>query len=107
MLKYTDASLRRLERQDARRLRRRQGVALLHLVSPSCVSILYLGKHADGWYDEGRYDSHDRTRGRLQEAPHFRMKLRSAFKADTDLAAAEIRGIIVADLGRIEAVLRK
>jgi hypothetical protein len=67
-------------------------------------SIVFLRQHEDGWYDELRYDSHDRTRGRYQMAPHLHLKVRSAFKADTNQAESEIRGIIESELFRIEAV---
>jgi hypothetical protein len=67
-------------------------------------SIVFLRKIDDGWYDEVRYDSHDRTRGRYQKAPHFHMKMRSAFKADTGSAEAELWDIIRKELPRIEAI---
>jgi hypothetical protein len=70
-------------------------------------SILYLRMHEDGWYDEVRYDSHDRTRGGFQQAPHLHVKLRSAFKSDTRIAEAEILGIIETGLPGIEAVARR
>lgn len=69
-------------------------------------SVLYLRQTDDDWYDEIRYDSHDRTRGRFQEAPHFHMKLRSAFKSNTEVAEAEIRGIVETVVPGIEAVVR-
>ncbi len=70
---------------------------------PRC-SIIFLRKQEDGWYDEIRYDSHDRTRGRFRPAPHFHMKLKSAFKEDTPRAEAEIQDIIEMALQRIESV---
>ena len=70
-------------------------------------SILYVRQHADGWYDEIRYDSHDRTRGTVQFLPHFHMKVRSAFKKDTEIAETEIRDIIETHLPEIEVVLRR
>jgi hypothetical protein len=47
-----------------------------------------------GWYDEIRYDSHDRKRGRAVMAPHFHMKLQSALKANADAAVEEIQEMI-------------
>jgi len=70
-------------------------------------SIVYLRKHVDGWYDEIRYDSHDRTRGRNQVAPHFHIKVRSSFKSDTGLAEQEIRDIIEVEVERILAIARQ
>ena len=70
----------------------------------SRYSVVYLRKHADGWYDEARYDSHDRTRGKFQEAPHFHLKLRSPFKTETDAAEQEIRDIIEKELASIELI---
>ena len=67
-------------------------------------SIIFLRKYEDGWYDEVRYDSHERTRGRFRAAPHLHMKLKSAFKEDTARAEAEIQGIIETALSGIEAV---
>lgn len=46
------------------------------------------------WYDEIRYDSHERKKGRSVLAPHLHIKLQSAFKPDTDRAVEEIREII-------------
>jgi len=46
------------------------------------------------WYDQIRYDSHERKKGRLVAAPHLHLKVKSAFKEDADRATAEIRTII-------------
>jgi len=67
-------------------------------------SIIFLRKHEDGWYDEVRYDSHDRTRGRMRLAPHLHVKVKSSFKGDTARAEAEIQGIIQTAVSGIEAV---
>ncbi|HXK04497.1 MAG TPA: hypothetical protein VMS37_18995 [Verrucomicrobiae bacterium] len=58
-------------------------------------SIVFLRKRSDGWYDEVRYDSHDRTRGRYRAAPHLHIKIRSEFKAD--IARAESWETLVAE----------
>jgi hypothetical protein len=70
-------------------------------------SIVCLRTNDDGWYDEVRYDSHDRTRGRYRMAPLFHMKVRSSFKDDTAGAETELRDIIRKELPRIETVIRK
>jgi hypothetical protein len=62
-------------------------------------------RNLNDWYDEIRYDSHDRHRGRKTLAPHFHMKLRSAFKADATAAVEEIRSIIDNYLSRIQQVI--
>ena len=67
-------------------------------------SVVFLRKLDGDWYDEVRYDSHDRTRGRYQMAPHFHLKVRSAFKADTGSAEAELWDMIRKELPRIEAI---
>jgi hypothetical protein len=70
-------------------------------------SIVFLRRHGDGWYDEVRYDSHDRTRGRYLLAPHLHIKVRSEFKTDTSRAEREIRAIIETELERIAALAAK
>ena len=70
-------------------------------------SISFYRQAANQWYDELRYDSHDRRRGRKFVAPHFHMKLGSAFKSDTDMAVEEIRAIIDNYLKDIQEVLDK
>ena len=67
-------------------------------------SIIFLRKHEDGWYDEIRYDSHDRTRGRMRFAPHLHVKVKSSFKEDSARAEAEIQGIIETVVSGIEGV---
>ena len=57
------------------------------------------------WFDEIRYDSHDRHRGRKVVAPHFHMKLRSAFKGDADAGVEEIRSMIDNYLQDIQEVI--
>ena len=63
------------------------------------------GREAGDWCDEIRYDSHDSRRGKKVAAPHFHMKIRSAFKTDTDGAVEEIQSLINNDLQRIEEVI--
>jgi len=56
------------------------------------------------WYDEIRYDSHERRGGRLALAPHLHLKLRSVFKGDLDAAVAEIKAFIDNSLEGIQKV---
>jgi hypothetical protein len=51
-------------------------------------------RQRNGWYDEVRYDSHERKRGNDVEVPHFRMKLKTGFKEDAGKAVEEIKAII-------------
>ena len=64
-----------------------------------------VGEAGHGWYDEIRYDSHDRRAGRLLLAPHLHLKIRSAMKQGVDAAVAEIKRIIDNDLEGIERVV--
>ena len=70
-------------------------------------SISFYRQAGNGWYDELRYESHDRRRGRKIVAPHFHMKLSSAFKSDPDIAVEEIRQIIDNYVKGIREVLDK
>jgi hypothetical protein len=56
------------------------------------------------WYDQVTYDSHERKKGRLVAAPHFHLKVKSAFKKDADRAVAEIRTIIENELPLIAEI---
>ena len=60
---------------------------------------------ATDWYDEIRYDSHEIRKEKDAQAPHFHMKLRSAFKGDDNLAVEEIQSIIDNQVNQIEGVL--
>ena len=57
-----------------------EGCALWGVVEGKMVT----NREESDWYDEIRYDSHDRRRGRKVLAPHFHMKIRCTFKADAD-----------------------
>ena len=59
------------------------------------------------WYDQIRYDSHDIRKGKDTLAPHFHMKIRSAFKGDDNVAVEEIQAIIDNQVKQIEGVLEK
>jgi hypothetical protein len=63
--------------------------------------------HGADWYDEIRYDSHEIGKGKDTAAPHFHMKLRSAFKDDADAAVEEIQFIINNQVKQITGVLEK
>ena len=59
------------------------------------------------WYDEIRYDSHERKRGKQIDAPHLHMKIHSAFKGDPERAVEELKGIIDNYLGNVEEVAKR
>lgn len=75
---------------------------------PVRYSLDFQRQYPDGWYDEIRFDSHDRRRrsGRFL-APHFHLKVRSPFKADSDRALEEVKAIIDNYLGPIEDVIKE
>jgi hypothetical protein len=70
-------------------------------------------RQRNGRFDEMRYDSHERSRGRAVEGPHFHMKVQSAFKGELDKAVEEIKEIkeikeiVDTYLQGIEEVLRR
>jgi hypothetical protein len=69
-------------------------------------SITFIRKREDTyWYDEIRYDSHERPHGRKVLAPHFHMKIHCTFKANADTAVEEISSLIKNDLQRIEKII--
>jgi hypothetical protein len=68
-------------------------------------SISFYREGADGWYDEVRYDSHDRRRGRKVLAPRSHIKLGTAFKGEAGRAVEELREIIDTYVERMEEVL--
>jgi hypothetical protein len=70
-------------------------------------SISFYRSREGGWYDEIRYDSHDRVKGRRGLAPHFHMKMRSALKHDGYRAIQEIKDIIALQLPGIAAVIEQ
>jgi len=63
-------------------------------------------RQRNGWYDQIRYDSHDRKRGKNVQAPHFHMKLRTGFKEDAGKAVEEIKSIIDNYLQRLEEFIQ-
>ena len=67
----------------------------------------YRHKAGTDWYDEVRCDSHEMRKGKDTQAPHFHMKLRSAFKTNDAIAIEEIRSIIDNQLKAIEEVLEQ
>jgi hypothetical protein len=64
-------------------------------------------RQSGDWYDEIRYDSHDRKGGRRVLAPHFHIKLRSAFKLNIDAAVDEVKEIIDNQLQTLEFVVKR
>jgi spermidine synthase len=67
-------------------------------------SIAFYRPREGGWYDEIRYDSHDRAKGQRRLAPHFHMKIKSALKRDGFRAIQEIKDIIALQLPGIAEV---
>ena len=67
----------------------------------------YRRDRSTDWYDEIRYDSHEIRKGKDTQAPHFHMKLRSAFKGNDKAAVEEIQSIINNHVKQIEGVLEK
>ena len=72
---------------------------------PVEYSVHFYRFHESGWYDEIRYDSHETRKGRETLAPHFHLKLRSAFKDSPDRCVEEIRRIIDNHLEPIRDVI--
>jgi hypothetical protein len=70
-------------------------------------SIAFYRSREGGWYDEVRYDSHDRVKGQRSMAPHFHVKIRSAVKQDGHRAIQEIKDIIASHLPAIAGVLEQ
>lgn len=67
-------------------------------------SINFSLERAGEWYDEIRYDSHEKQRGRKVLVPHFHLKILSGLKTDEDAAVEEIRSLINNYLEKIEEV---
>ena len=69
-------------------------------------SITFIRKREDTyWYDEIRYDSHERRHGRKVLAPHFHLKIHCTFKANADTAVEEISSLIDNYLQRMEKII--
>ena len=66
---------------------------------------IHFYRHGDGWFDEIRYDSHEHRHGQTVIAPHFHLKLRSAFKSDADAAVEQIKSMIDNDLQGIRKII--
>ena len=64
-------------------------------------------RRRDEWYDEIRFDSHDRRRGRTVPAPHFHLKIAAPFKNDPGVAVEEIRAFIDNHLKEIMGAIQK
>lgn len=58
-----------------------------------CYLSFYKQMEGRDWYDEVRYDSHERKRGRRMELPHFHIKVRGSRKSLGE-ANADLREII-------------
>ena len=71
---------------------------------PARYSIQFYRNRED-WYDEIRFDSHDKIRGRMVQSPHFHMKIGTTMKVDESRAIDEIRRIIDNYLQQIQGVI--
>lgn len=69
-------------------------------------SIQFYRPHRDDWYDEIRYDSHERKGGEKRQRPHLHVKLQSAFKRPS-IALNEIKVIIDTHLGALKEVVEQ
>jgi hypothetical protein len=54
-------------------------------------SINFSRKRGGEWYDEIRYDSHEKQRGSKVLVPHFHLKILSGLKTDKHAAVEEIQ----------------
>ncbi len=66
---------------------------------------IHFHQQGDDWFDEIRYDSHDRRHGKKVIAPHFHIKLGSSFKNDSVIAVGEIKYLIDNEIKRIRKVI--
>ncbi|MBI3941082.1 MAG: hypothetical protein HY315_09625 [Acidobacteria bacterium] len=69
-------------------------------------ALSFYRKRDGRWYDEIRYDSHERKRGRKIPAPHLHAKLQSGRKGEIAQAAEEIKNIIDNYVPELEDVIR-
>jgi hypothetical protein len=68
---------------------------------------IHFYRQSGDWFDEIRYDSHERRHGQSIIAPHFHMKLSSPFKNDTKAAVEQIKSMIDNDLQRIQKAIER
>jgi hypothetical protein len=66
---------------------------------------IHFYRKTNGWYDEGRYDSHEIKKRRKTLAPHLHLKLATSFK-DAARGEAELKRIIDTALPRIKEITR-
>lgn len=64
-------------------------------------------RYAGEWYDQIRYDSHEKKKGRDVVAPHFHLKLGSAFKSGANKAVEEIKEVIDNHLSQLQEVMSR
>ena len=69
-------------------------------------TIAFYKKHEDGWYDELRYDSHEKKNGREVVAPHFHIKLRCDFKESVERGVSEMHRFIDEHLETLKEVMK-
>lgn len=73
---------------------------------PARYSLQFRRRHADGWYDEVRYDSHEQRQNKEFLAPHFHVKFRSGFEEDTDKALERLQLFIDNYFDAIEEAMK-
>lgn len=63
-------------------------------------------KQYDDWFDEIRYDSHERKGGKKKKSPHFHMKIKASFK-EVIKGTEEIKEIIDNHLPLLKEVVER
>jgi len=81
------------------RIKRHEGTA-------ECYISFYKQMEDRDWYDEVRYDSHERKRGKRLELPHFHVKLHGSLK-DSEQVELDLKKIIDGIVPQILEVTEK
>ena len=68
-------------------------------------NIAFSKKHGSGWYDEIRFDSHEKRNGRYVLAPHFHIKLRCELKDSVERGVEDIHRFIDEYLETLKGVV--
>ena len=72
---------------------------------PAEYSIAFFKKHEGGWYDEIRYDSHEKKKGRKILAPHFHVKFRCELKDSVERVVVDVHHFIDEYLETLKKVM--
>lgn len=64
------------------------GIVKMEDTVTECYLSFYRQMEDRDWYDEVRYDSHERKRGRRIELPHFHIKVRGSRRSPEEANAA-------------------